>query len=143
MPDLSSSSTSARSTPSLIARRVREASVYSEIVPHTMSAAEMLAKDPAAIILSGGPSSVYAEDAPVLEEAVVTSGVPVFGICYGFQAMSRALGGEVERTGQREYGETRASVSGEDSTLFAGQPADQVVWMSHGDSVSVAPRGHG
>ncbi|GAA5158384.1 glutamine-hydrolyzing GMP synthase [Ornithinimicrobium tianjinense] len=125
----------------LIARRVREASVYSEIVPHTMSAAEMLAKDPAAIILSGGPSSVYAEDAPVLEEAVVTSGVPVFGICYGFQAMSRALGGEVERTGQREYGETRASVSGEDSTLFAGQPADQVVWMSHGDSVSVAPEG--
>ena len=125
----------------LIARRVREASVYSEIVPHTMSAAEMLAKDPAAIILSGGPSSVYAEDAPVLEEAVVTSGVPVLGICYGFQAMSRALGGEVERTGQREYGETRASVSGEDSTLFAGQPAEQLVWMSHGDSVSVAPEG--
>ncbi|SOC55559.1 glutamine-hydrolyzing GMP synthase [Ornithinimicrobium cerasi] len=125
----------------LIARRVREADVYSEIVPHTMPAAEMLSREPAAIILSGGPSSVYAEDAPVLEEAVVTSGVPVLGICYGFQAMSQVLGGEVARTGQREYGQTRASVSGEGSTLFEGQPPEQVVWMSHGDAVSVAPAG--
>ncbi|WP_010147892.1 glutamine amidotransferase-related protein, partial [Serinicoccus profundi] len=90
----------------LIARRVREADVYSEIVPHTMPAAEMLAKQPAAIILSGGPASVYAEGAPALEEAVVTAGVPVLGICYGFQAMARALGGTVERTGGREYGQT-------------------------------------
>src|SRR5690606_22093700 len=106
----------------LIARRVREANVYSEVVPHTTPASEMLAKDPAAIILSGGPSSVYAEDAPGLEEAVVTSGVPVLGICYGFQAMSQVLGGQVARTGQREYGETRASVTPLASTLFADQP---------------------
>ena len=125
----------------LIARRVREADVYSEIVPHTMPAAEMLAKDPAAIILSGGPSSVYAQDAPGLEEAVVTSGVPVLGICYGFQAMARVLGGEVARTGQREYGHTRAAVSASGSTLFAGQPEEQDVWMSHGDAVSAAPAG--
>ena len=125
----------------LIARRVREADVYSEIVPHTMPAAEMLAREPAAIILSGGPASVYAADAPALEEAVVTSGVPVLGICYGFQAMARALGGTVARTGGREYGETSATVSGEGSTLFAGQPAEQVVWMSHGDAVDQAPAG--
>ncbi|WP_281965860.1 glutamine-hydrolyzing GMP synthase [Serinicoccus marinus] len=125
----------------LIARRVREADCYSEIVPHTMPAAEMLAKDPAAIILSGGPASVYADGAPGLEEAVVTAGVPVLGICYGFQAMVRALGGTVERTGSREYGQTDATVTGPPSTLFAGQPEQQVVWMSHGDAVTQAPEG--
>src|SRR5690606_30805565 len=125
----------------LIARRVREANVYSEIVPHTTPPEEILAKDPAAIILSGGPSSVYAEDAPGLDAAVVTSGVPVFGICYGFQAMSQVLGGQVARTGQREYGETRANISSESSTLFADQPGEQVVWMSHGDAVHAAPAG--
>ena len=125
----------------LIARRVREADCYSEIVPHTMPAAEMLAKDPAAIILSGGPASVYADGAPGLEEAVVTAGVPVLGICYGFQAMARALGGTVERTGSREYGQTDATVAGPPSTLFAGQPEQQVVWMSHGDAVTEAPAG--
>ena len=125
----------------LIARRVREADVYSEIVPHTMSAQEMLDRDPAAIILSGGPSSVYAPEAPGLEEAVVTAGVPVLGICYGFQAMARVLGGEVERTGQREYGQTVATVEDTGSTLFAGQPGEQVVWMSHGDAVTQAPEG--
>ncbi|MDO5738858.1 MAG: glutamine-hydrolyzing GMP synthase [Ornithinimicrobium sp.] len=125
----------------LIARRVREAEVYSEVVPHTMPAAQMLAKDPAAIILSGGPASVYAEQAPALQEALVTSGVPVLGICYGFQAMARVLGGQVARTGQREYGQTTASVQPEHSTLFAGQPSEQVVWMSHGDAVDAAPLG--
>ncbi|PZU50517.1 MAG: GMP synthase (glutamine-hydrolyzing) [Arsenicicoccus sp.] len=125
----------------LIARRVREADVYSEIVPHTMPAAEMLAKQPAAIILSGGPASVYAEGAPALEEAVVTAGVPVLGICYGFQAMARALGGTVERTGGREYGQTDATVAGPPTTLFADQPDQQVVWMSHGDAVTAAPEG--
>ena len=93
----------------LIARRVREASVYSEIVPHSMSVAEMLARRPAAIILSGGPSSVYAEGAPSLDAAVLDAGVPVLGICYGFQAMAQALGGTVGRTGTREYGHTPAS----------------------------------
>jgi GMP synthase (glutamine-hydrolysing) len=125
----------------LIARRVREADCYSEIVPHTMPAADMLAKEPAAIILSGGPSSVYADGAPALEEAVVTAGVPVLGICYGFQVMARALGGSVERTGRREYGQTTARLRVEGSTLFDGQPTDQVVWMSHGDAVSGAPAG--
>ena len=90
----------------LIARRVREAHVYSEIVPHSMSAAEMLARGPKAIILSGGPQSVYAEGAPQLDAAVFEAGVPVFGICYGFQAMARALGGEVRRTGISEFGRT-------------------------------------
>ncbi len=125
----------------LIARRVREAQVYSEVVPHSMSVADMLAKQPAAIILSGGPSSVYAEGAPGLDAGLLEAGVPVFGMCYGFQAMARALGGTVERTGAREYGKTEASISGIDSTLFAGQPTSQVVWMSHGDAVTAAPHG--
>lgn len=125
----------------LIARRVREADCYSEIVPHDMPAEELLAKDPAAIILSGGPSSVYAEGAPALDPAVVTAGVPVLGICYGFQAMAAALGGEVDRTGQREYGQTAATIGGAGSTLFEGQPAEQTVWMSHGDAVTRAPEG--
>src|SRR5690606_14102170 len=88
----------------LIARRVREAGVYSEIVPHTMPVDRILAKEPAAIILSGGPASVYAQDAPAVDPALFAAGVPVLGICYGFQAMAAALGGSVERTGEREYG---------------------------------------
>ena len=106
----------------LIARRIREARVYSEIVPHTMSVEEMLAKKPAAIVLSGGPSSVYEPDAPQLDATLVESGVPVFGICYGFMAMAKALGGEVAQTGQREYGRTAVSVL-EAGTLLAGLPA--------------------
>ncbi|MGB3762199.1 MAG: glutamine-hydrolyzing GMP synthase [Ornithinimicrobium sp.] len=125
----------------LIARRVREAGRYSEIVPHTMSAEQMLAKQPSAVVLSGGPASVYAEGAPTLDADLVQSGVPVLGICYGFQAMAAALGGDVEKTGMREYGDTRASIADTDSTLFNGQPASQPVWMSHGDSVTQAPPG--
>lgn len=124
----------------LIARRVREASVYSEIVPHTMQVPDMLAKDPAAIILSGGPSSVYEDGAPSIDPAVFDAGVPVLGICYGFQTMAAALGGTVGRTGTREYGHTDAQV-GAESCLFAGTPVDQVVWMSHGDAVQAAPAG--
>lgn len=124
----------------LIARRVREASIYSEIVPHTMPVADMLAKDPAAIILSGGPSSVYEEGAPSIDPAIFDAGVPLLGICYGFQTMAAVLGGTVGRTGTREYGHTDASV-GASSCLFAGTPADQVVWMSHGDAVQAAPEG--
>ena len=124
----------------LIARRVREAHVYSEIVPHTMSVEDMLAKEPAAIILSGGPSSVYEEGAPSVDPAIFEAGVPVLGICYGFQTMAHALGGTVGRTGTREYGHTEATVSG-DSCLFDGTPDDQVVWMSHGDAVQGAPEG--
>ena len=125
----------------LIARRVREAHVYSEIVPHTMSVADMLAKEPAAIVLSGGPSSVYAEGAPSVDAALFDAGVPVFGICYGFQAMAQALGGTVERTGLSEYGGTPLDVVGEGSALFADLPTQQSVWMSHGDSVTAAPSG--
>ena len=92
----------------LIARRVREANVYSEIVPHSITADEIRAKDPAAIVLSGGPSSVYEEGAPSLDGDILDLGVPVLGICYGFQAMATALGGEVANTGLREYGATDA-----------------------------------
>ncbi|MBI4941268.1 MAG: glutamine-hydrolyzing GMP synthase [Actinobacteria bacterium] len=125
----------------LIARRVREANVYSEIVPHTMPVAAMLAKRPAAVILSGGPASVYADGAPQVDAALFEAGVPVLGICYGFQAMARALGGEVARTGLREYGGTSVDVEADGSVLVHGQPAQQSVWMSHGDSVQKAPDG--
>jgi GMP synthase (glutamine-hydrolysing) len=124
----------------LIARRVREANVYSEIVPHTASVADLLAKDPAAIILSGGPSSVYADGAPFVDPALFEAGVPVLGICYGFQAMAQALGGTVAQTGQREYGGTAVEVS-EAGTVLAGSPENQTVWMSHGDAVHAAPDG--
>ena len=125
----------------LIARRVREANVYSEIVPHTMSATDMLAKNPAAVILSGGPASVYAEGAPTFDAALFDAKVPVLGICYGFQVMAQALGGRVGRTGTREYGHTQAEVAGGRARMFADVPADQVVWMSHGDAVEAAPDG--
>ena len=125
----------------LIARRVREAHVYSEIVPHTATVAEILAKKPKAVILSGGPSSVYAEGAPNVGAELFRAGVPTLGICYGFQAMARALGGVVEQTGGREYGRTSLEVTDTDSTLFRGSQAEQPVWMSHGDAVTAAPEG--
>ncbi|WES62764.1 glutamine-hydrolyzing GMP synthase [Microbacter sp. GSS18] len=125
----------------LIARRVREAGVYSEIVPHTASASEIAEKEPIGIILSGGPSSVYEEGAPRLDPGVFDLNVPTLGICYGFQVMAQALGGEVANTGLREYGATDASIVHEESVLFAGQPVEQNVWMSHGDQVSLPPAG--
>ncbi|WP_199515765.1 glutamine-hydrolyzing GMP synthase [Nucisporomicrobium flavum] len=125
----------------LIARRVREARVYSEIVPHSMPVAEMLAKKPAAIILSGGPSSVYEPGAPVLDPSLFANDVPVFGICYGFQAMAQALGGTVAHTGSREYGRTLLAPASQAGTLLRELPADLPVWMSHGDSVTEAPSG--
>ena len=109
----------------LIARRVREANVYSEVVPCTMSVSDMLAKDPAAIVLSGGPSSVYEEGAPSLDPALLEAGVPVFGMCYGFQAMVQASGGTVARTGLGEYGATPARITDVSSVLFNGQPDEQ------------------
>ncbi len=125
----------------LIARRVREASVYSEIVPHTITAAEVAARNPAGIVLSGGPSSVYEEGSPTLDPAILELGIPVLGICYGFQVMAVQLGGEVANTGLREYGATDMIVTGDGGSLLAGQPETQTVWMSHGDSVSKAPAG--
>ncbi|MDQ3402263.1 MAG: glutamine-hydrolyzing GMP synthase [Actinomycetota bacterium] len=123
----------------LIARRVREAQVYSEVVPHTMGVVEMLAKKPVAIVLSGGPSSVYADGAPGVDPALFDAGVPVFGICYGFQAMAQALGGVVEHTGTREFGRTELGADG--GVLHDDLPARHPVWMSHGDCVTKAPEG--
>ncbi len=124
----------------LIARRVREAHVYSEIVPHTMPVEKLLARRPKAIILSGGPASVYAADAPQVGPEIFQAGVPAFGMCYGFQAMAQALGGEVRRTGGSEYGRTPVTVT-EPGTLLADVPEQHRVWMSHGDSVVTAPAG--
>jgi len=124
----------------LIARRVRECDVYSEVVPHTLTTEQLLAREPAAIVLSGGPSSVYAAGAPSVDPALFEAGVPVLGICYGFQAMAQALGGTVQHTGRSEYG--RAVVSHTDgSALLGGLPAEHQAWMSHGDQVTAAPAG--
>ena len=123
----------------LIARRVREARVYSEVVPHTASVEEIRARDPLALVLSGGPASVYADGAPQLDPAVFELGVPVFGICYGFQAMAQALGGTVAHTGTSEFGRTELKVLG--GELHSGLPEVQPVWMSHGDAVTAAPDG--
>ena len=125
----------------LIARRVREAGVFSELVPHSVTADEVRAKNPVAIILSGGPSSVYAEGAPQFDTAVFDLGIPTLGICYGFQMMAKALGGEVAETGQREYGATDATLMGDGGVLLGGTPTAQNVWMSHGDAVAKAPEG--
>jgi GMP synthase (glutamine-hydrolysing) len=126
----------------LIARRVRECHVYSEIVPHTMPVAEMLARKPKAIILSGGPASVYADGAPPGPGGLFTAGVPVLGICYGFQLMVQDLGGTVRRTGAAEYGATTLDAAAVDpGSLLAGLPARQRVWMSHGDTCVAAPPG--
>ena len=124
----------------LIARRVREANVYSEIVPHNISANDLKAKDPAAIILSGGPSSVYEDGSPKLDPKILELDIPVLGICYGFQILAQMLGGRVDKTGKREYGSTKLEI-GESGTLLGGQPSLQVCWMSHGDQVMQAPNG--
>jgi len=124
----------------LIARRVREAGVYSEIVHHNVSAQEVKTKNPLAIILSGGPSSVYEPNSPQLDKAILELGVPVLGICYGFQILAQNLGGRVDKTGLREYGATDLVVSSATGILDR-QPATQICWMSHGDQVMVAPEG--
>ncbi|HVM07572.1 MAG TPA: glutamine-hydrolyzing GMP synthase, partial [Acidimicrobiales bacterium] len=124
----------------LIARRVREAHVYSEIVPHDMPIAEMLAKKPKGIIFSGGPASVHVDDAPVIDAAVYESQVPVLGICYGAQLVAQQLGGVVARTGRGEYGRTPLTVTNT-SVLFDELPQEQDVWMSHFDAIQQAPEG--
>ena len=123
----------------LIARRVREASVYSEIVHHNISADEVKAKNPAAIILSGGPASVYEDGSPKLDPKILELGIPVLGICYGFQILAQTLGGRVDKTGKREYGATKLAISNA-GVLLAEQPDLQVCWMSHGDQVMQAPK---
>lgn len=124
----------------LIARRVREANVYSEIVPSTITAQEVKDKNPSAIILSGGPSSVYTDNAPKIDRAIFTLGLPIFGICYGFQVMAAILGGEVTRTGKSEFGRTQTAIAGHTKT-FTGLNSKMSTWMSHGDAVTKAPKG--
>lgn len=125
----------------LIARRVREAHVYSEVVPRTMPLAEMLARRPKGIVLSGGPASVHVDGAPVVDPALYTAGVPVLGICYGAQLVAQQLGGEVRRTGGGEYGRTTLARVEDASVLLRELPPGQVVWMSHGDAIVAAPEG--
>jgi GMP synthase (glutamine-hydrolysing) len=122
----------------LIARRVREAHVYSEIVPHTITAAEVAARHPTGLILSGGPKSVHVEGAPALDPAIYALGVPVLGICYGAQLVAQQLGGVVAHTGRGEYGRTELEVLDAGGVLVQ---ADQTVWMSHFDSIVTAPAG--
>ncbi len=124
----------------LIARRIRECRVYSEVVPHDLSAPELAARRPAGLVLSGGPASVYEEGAPGVDPALFDMGVPVLGICYGHQLMADRLGGEVRATGLREYGRTELAVD-EPGVLLGDLPGVDTVWMSHGDTVVRAPEG--
>jgi GMP synthase (glutamine-hydrolysing) len=124
----------------LIARRVREARVFSEIVPRYITAEEIRGRGAVGIILSGGPSSVYAEDAYGIDPEIFDIGIPVLGICYGHQVMAQTLGGNVASTGTSEFGPAELSIAS-DSLLFANQPETQQVWMSHNDAVHEAPEG--
>ena len=124
----------------LIARRVRESKVYCEIVPPTISAAEIRAKNVKGIILSGGPASVYAKNSPKLNPDFLKLGVPVFGICYGMQALSHLLGGEVKRAKEREYGRAELLIGKTPGTLFERVPEKSTCWMSHGDFVAKMPK---
>jgi GMP synthase (glutamine-hydrolysing) len=123
----------------LIARRVRECRVYSELVSHAVSPEEIRSRNPLALVLSGGPASVYAEEAPRVDPAIFELGVPTLGICYGMQLMALELGGSVERTGASEFGKTQ--LRAHEGALFAGLPEEQTCWMSHRDSVTAPPTG--
>jgi GMP synthase (glutamine-hydrolysing) len=123
----------------LIARRVRECRVYSELVGHGVTAEQVRARNPHALILSGGPASVYADGAPRVDPGLFELGIPTLGICYGAQLMALDLGGKVERTGVSEFGKTGMMAVA--SELFAGLPAEQTVWMSHRDTVTAPPAG--
>ena len=125
----------------LIARRVRECHVYSEVVGYDIDPEEVRRRGAKALILSGGPRSVYEPGAPALDARLLGLGIPVLGLCYGQQAMAQALGGTVEPTGVREYGRTDLAAEPEGSLLFDGLPSEQLVWMSHGDTVTAAPPG--
>jgi len=125
----------------LIARRVRECKVYSEIVPHDITVQEIRRRQPAAIILSGGPASCYAEGAPGIDEGILDAGIPILGLCYGMQLMALHFGGEVPKTDVGEYGFAKLALDFEDSKLFDGLPFEQQVWMSHRDSVGRVPAG--
>lgn len=125
----------------LIARRVREANVYSEIVPHTITAEEIRAKAPTGIIFSGGPKSVHVEGAPIIDPEVYDLDIPVLGICYGAQMIAHQKNGVVGRNDRGEYGRTELSVSAEPGSLLADTPSSQTVWMSHFDAITEMPEG--
>ena len=125
----------------LIARRVRDCRVYSELVPASITAAEVARRRARAVILSGGPASVYAPGAPSVDSGLFDAGVPVLGICYGMQLMAQELGGRVDHTDVAEYGRAELEVTDEASRLLHDQPRDQIVWMSHRDSVKAPPEG--
>jgi GMP synthase (glutamine-hydrolysing) len=125
----------------LIARRVREAHIYSEIVPHTITAAEIERRKPSALILSGGPKSVRVEGSPRIDPAVYTLGIPILGICYGAQLIALELGGKVSNTGRGEYGRTPLHVGGRSLLFGDSVPSEHHVWMSHFDAVTEAPPG--
>ena len=125
----------------LIARRVRESSVYCEIIPHTADWDSVARLNPKGIILSGGPASVYEPGAPLAPDWVYESGLPVLGICYGMQAMAHQLGGKVAPTARKEYGHAEMTRSSEEEPLFKGLPQSMPVWMSHGDQITVTPPG--
>jgi GMP synthase (glutamine-hydrolysing) len=124
----------------LIARRIRECHVYSEILPHDTPLKDILARKPKGIVFSGGPNSVYDEGAPTCDPAIFEAGVPILGICYGMQLMARTLGGEVQAGAQREYGKTELTVIN-DGDLFEGLNPRLTAWMSHGDRVDQVPPG--
>lgn len=124
----------------LIARRVRDCGVYCEVHPYTMKIEEIKAKNPAGIIFTGGPNSVYLENAPKIDKQIFELGVPVLGICYGIQVMAHTLGGEVATSELREYGKTKTSYH-TDCALFKGLPAEGISWMSHTDYVKTLPAG--
>jgi len=123
----------------LIARRVRDCRVYSELVPHDVTAAEVRARNPHALILSGGPASVFADDAPQMDPELLRLGIPTLGICYGMQLQAQLLGGRVERTDASEFGKT--ALAAKEGALFEGLPDEQTVWMSHRNSVTAPPAG--
>jgi GMP synthase (glutamine-hydrolysing) len=125
----------------LIARRVRELNVKSEIIPTTLSAQQIALRKPTAIIFSGGPASVHVDGAPTIDPAIYDLGIPILGICYGVQLIAQQLGGVVANTGKGEYGRTALTITDTNATLFGGQPAQQDVWMSHFDSIQDLPPG--
>uniref|UniRef100_UPI002ACECB49 glutamine amidotransferase-related protein n=1 Tax=Chloroflexus sp. TaxID=1904827 RepID=UPI002ACECB49 len=127
-------------TAQLIVRRLRELGYYSELLPHDAPAEHVLALNPVGIVLSGGPASVYEPGAPTLPEWLIASHLPVFGICYGMQLMSHALGGVVNRPAGREYGPAMITII-QPHPLFADTPPEQPVWMSHGDRIEQLPAG--